>query len=242
LLILSIIIFSSFAYAQDEGDKDDINTIINTNPPGAAITLNGEYVINATSPCRLPENINGFYQLMISQPGYESWSGEIVIMPGQNNRFDISLSSKTRYKAALRSLFLPGWGQYYSERKSRAYIYNAAAIGLGVAVLLADRNFRTKRDDYQLALNELENAASLDELSRLQSVALDKNRQAYDAESTRNLYLALTAGLYVYNILDAVIFFPEKKMSFQGTLPSHISGVKTSFDGERINFVLTASF
>jgi len=107
------------AYAQE---TDEAGTVINSEPPGAAISLEGDYTINATTPCRLPDNLNGRYMLRASMPGYESWSGDIMIVPGQNNYFSFSLSSKTRYKAALRSLFFPGWGQYYSGQRTRAFL------------------------------------------------------------------------------------------------------------------------
>jgi hypothetical protein len=227
----------STAYGQDTG------TIINSDPPGASITLEGEYSLSATTPCRLPDNVNGRFELKASMSGYESWSGDIVILPGQDNHFSFSLAPKTRAKAALRSLFLPGWGQYYSGLKQKAFILNISTVGFAIGTVLADNDFRRKRDDYDQAVLDLNNASSYDDVSRLRSLVIDKNRKAYDAETRRNALVIISAGLWVYNVLDAVIFFPDKKLYFhQGVVPVQGAAIEPVFDGDKIGLSLTASF
>jgi hypothetical protein len=235
-LVFGIAFFSSIAHAQET------STIINSDPPGAAISLDGEYQLNATTPCRLPENISGIYELKALMPGYESWNGEIMIAPGQSNRFSFALAPKTRLKSAMRSVFIPGWGQYYSGQKERAFIFSLTAIGFGIGAVIADSDFRKKRDDYNRAKLDLADAASADEVSQLRDLVIERNRQAYDAETTRNMLVIITAGVYVYNVLDALIFFPDKKLIFQGTVPVDMPKIETGFDGEEINVKLTASF
>ena len=236
LLVLGILLLTSVGYAQET------TTIINSDPPGAAISLKGEYIINATTPCRLPENLNGIYYLQASMPGYESWGGEILIVPGQNNRFSFNLSSKTRIKSAVRSMFLPGWGQYYSGQKGRAFVFNLTTIGLGIGAVFADSDFRKKRDNYDRAILDLANAVSADEINRLRDLVITNNREAYDAETTRNMLVIVTAGIYVYNILDALVFFPDKKLIFQGTVPTDKPKIEADFNGDRVGVKLTASF
>jgi len=132
----------STVYSQETG------TIISSDPPGASITLEGEYNLSATTPCRLPDNVNGKFELKANMSGYESWSGDLIILPGQDNHFSFSLAPKTRAKAALRSLFLPGWGQYYAGLKEKAIILNISTIGFAIGTVLADNDFRRKREEY----------------------------------------------------------------------------------------------
>jgi hypothetical protein len=89
---------------------------------------------------------------------------------------------------------------------------------------------------------DLENASSYDEVIRLRSALIDLNREAYDAESTRNVLIGITAGLYVYNILDALIFFPDRKLMFPGTGPGDLPRVEAGYDGETLKLRLAASF
>lgn len=239
LVIVSILpgLGFSTAYAQET------STVISSDPPGASITLEGEYNLSATTPCRLPDNVNGKFELKANMSGYESWSGDVIILPGQENHFSFSLAPKTRLKAAFRSLFMPGWGQYYAGLKEKAFILNIGTIGFAIGTVLVDSDFRQKRDDYNQAVVDLNNASSYDEVSRLRSLVIDKNRQAYDAETRRNALAIITAGLWAYNILDAVIFFPDKKLYFhQGGVPVQGASIRPVFDGDKIGLSLTAAF
>ncbi len=59
LITLSIIMCSGKVLAQKT------STLINSDPPGVILSLEGEYRITATTPCRLPENITGFYSCLL---------------------------------------------------------------------------------------------------------------------------------------------------------------------------------
>jgi len=146
MVFLMLALFCSTAIAQETG------TTINSDPPGATITLNGEYKLSATTPCRLPDHIGGKFELVAVMPGYESWKGDITILPGQKNHYSLALSPKTRAKAALRSFFMPGWGQYYSGQDKKAFILNVGTLGFAVGTILTDGDFRRKRNDYNQAV------------------------------------------------------------------------------------------
>ena len=237
VILLTLIIFSSLAVAQEAG------TVINSDPPGAAITLDGEYKISATTPCRLPDDVTGKFALRASMPGYESWKGDIVIIPGQANNFTLDLSAKTRVKAAIRSVFLPGWGQYYSGNKSSGFFLNTLTLGMGIGTIVAQFDFRNKRNDYDRAKLDLQNASTYDEIERLRQVVQDKNRDAYDAETARNTLFYITAGLWAYNVLDAVIFFPETRLYFnQPGIPVKQAGISPLYDGNVVGLKFSASF
>lgn len=210
--------------------------MIDTNPPGAFLTLDGEYRVSATSPCRIPDNIIGSYRLKARLPGYESWNGDILILPNQDNAFSLKLAPKTRLKASLRSLFIPGWGQYYSGQKTRSLLIGFGTISAGIGAYLADNDFRRKRDDYFDAKIDLANARTEEEISRLWEIARNKNREAYDAETTRNTLTGIAIGMWAYNVLDAMIFFPEHK------LISGLPKVEANFDGQAAQIKLTAAF
>jgi hypothetical protein len=237
LIVLMFALFCFPVFAQETG------TIINSDPPGATITLNGDYKLSATTPCRLPDNISGKFEMVAVMPGYESWKGDITILPGQKNNFSFGLSPKTRMKAALRSLFMPGWGQYYSGQKEKAFLLNVGTVAFGIGTVMADSDFRRKRDDYNQALIDLSNATTFEETEILRSAAIEKNREAYDSETRRNALFIITAGLWAYNIIDAVIFFPDRKMYFKpGGIPIQEARIDPMFDGESIGLNLTATF
>ena len=153
-----------------------------------------------------------------------------------------STNYKSPGKAFEMSLLVPGWGQYYSGQKERALVFSLTAVGFGIGAVIADGDFRKKRDDYDRAKLDLANAVSADEINRLRDLVITNNREAYDAETTRNMLVIVTAGVYVYNILDALVFFPDKKLIFQGTVPTDKPKIEADFDGDRVGLKLTASF
>jgi hypothetical protein len=214
----------------------EYRTTIDSNPPGAFLTLDGEYKISATTPCRIPDNVIGSYRLKARLPGYESWNGDILILPSQDNSFSLNLSPKTRLKASIRSLFIPGWGQYYSGQKTRSMLVGLGTISAGISALIADSDYRRKRDDYFQARIDRENASNPEERDRLWELTRVKNREAYNAETTRNTLIGLTIGMWAYNVLDAMIFFPEHK------LLSGLPKVQAEFNGQAAHLKLTAAF
>jgi hypothetical protein len=235
-IIPSGIIVSLFLLMAVPVFAQEHRTTIDSNPPGAFLTLEGEYRVSATTPCQIPDNIIGSYRLKARLPGYESWNGDILILPNQDNKFAVNLAPKTRIKASLRSLIIPGWGQYYSGQKTRSMIIGLGTIGAGVAALIADNDYRRKRDDYFDAKIDLANAHTQEEIDRLWTLTRSKNRDAYNAETTRNTLAGLAIGMWAYNVLDAMIFFPEHR------LLSGLPKVQANFDGNQAQLKLTAGF
>lgn len=229
-ITLALIALTQASFAQEAG------SLIESKPQGAAIVLDGEYRISATTPVTLPGNINGMFRLKASKPGYEQWNGDIVLVPGQSNHISFTLSPKTRFKATLRSILFPGWGQFYSEQRFKGLAVSAATFGLGIATIMADGDFRNKRDEYFQAQVDLDNATDAQEIARLRRLVQDKNREAYDAETERNMFLVATGVVYGFGVLDALIFFPERKVTVEGTRLS------ASFDGDRLRLDLSAPF
>ncbi len=223
------------APAAENARAQEYSTVVNSNPQGVFISLDGEHRLSAVTPCRLPSTLSGSYRLKATLPGYESWSGEIIILPGQDNTITFTLSPKTRIKAALRSLLVPGWGQYYSGQKGRSLIFAAAAVGLGIGTASAHDDYRRKRDNYRRTLLELSNATTAEEAIRLRMLAYDHNKQAYDAETKRNSLFAVLIGVWAYNILDNLFFFPERNFS---ALPF----IQAEFNGDEARVALSLAF
>jgi hypothetical protein len=97
-----------------------------------------------------------------------------------------------RAAAAMRSLILPGWGQYYKGEKTRGVVlmgvWGAAAVGTALASLRADR----ARQAY------------LDEPDPDRA-----SNQRYDTWNTwfkvRNNLLLGTVGIWAYSYVDALV-------------------------------------
>ncbi len=194
--------------------QDDIKISISTRPPGATIYLYGEHHLVANTPARLPPQLSGLYRAKITRPGYENWNGELTLVPGIANDIDIKLSRKTRQKALLRSFFIPGWGQMYSGSSFRGSLFTTGVVVSAVVVYLTDKRYQKKRSDYDIALGEYYDAQSIEDRIRLKSNLNEKQKTAYDAETDRRTAFVIGAAIWAFNIVDALVFFPEKDVFY----------------------------
>lgn len=199
-----------------------------TNPAGATACLDGEYDIITNTPARLPSNLSGNYEAKISLPGYENWKGQLVFAAGMSNDIEINLSRKTPLKASLRSLFIPGWGQYYSGNSMRGGLYMMGAAISAAGLYFADKNYQDKRADFDIAAQAYAEARSAEQAILLKPVKDTAQRVAYKAEDDRRTVFYIGVGIWTLNVLDAVLFFPDNKV----ILPS----VSASDGGVMLNY------
>lgn len=214
-MIITCLIFLSFCFGFASG-QEEMGITITTSPPGATVYLRGELDLVANTPASLPANITGRYKAEITRPGYETWKGDLTFVPGSSNNVAVELSKKTRMKAMLRSLVIPGWGQVYSGGKFRGYLITSSVIVTAGAIFYLDRSFDKKLNDYNKALAEYNSATAIEERIILKSCMDERQRDAYVAETDRNTALAVGVALWAYNVLDALLFFPESDAYFPG--------------------------
>jgi len=73
----------------------------------------------------------------------------------------------------------------------------------------------------------------IDELDRLRTQMRDLRRDADSAWELRNTFMALTAGIWAYNVLESVLFFPRYGQDIYQGAPAAITG-SIERDGARI--------
>ena len=229
-IVVLLIMCVSGAYAQDAPEEPQ-GYLLTTVPAGATAFLNGEYELIINTPARLPSNLSGNYNTRITRNGYEQWKGELSFVPGTSNSVKIQLKKKTALKAGMRSLLLPGWGQIYSGNKFRGSLFTLGTIISAGGLYLADKKYQDKRADYDIAAQAYSDARSIDEQIRLKTIKDSKQREAYNAETDRRTVFFIGVGLWAYNVLDAIIFFPGG----DGYYPQ----VSAMDDGARLSFLIS---
>jgi hypothetical protein len=197
------------AAAQTSEGNDDSRgpgSWIISDPQGALVELGGGTRLRGFTPWRLDDRVRGSYSLKARMPGYETWEGNILLDGSRNETYSLKLAPKTRTKALLRSLFIPGWGQRYAGHPRRAnllFLAEAASlIGLGIThERYQDRvnDWEEARDVY-LAETVEENLPSL-------RAKVDRQRErADDAYSLRQAFFWSSVGIMAFNIVDVLLF------------------------------------
>jgi hypothetical protein len=196
---------------------DSSTLVIRVQPPGSVLELKGPQHTVAASPNQIPRPPDGWYELRATYPGYESWKQKLYINRTSPEAVSGALSPKTRFKAGLRSIAFPGWGQYYSDRKGRGAVITLIAVGAAGGYLYLDNRSNKKFEEYEALKaefnNEKDNPAEKDRLATLVQAA---RSDAYDAETDKRNWGWGAVAFYAYQVADAIVFFPETTISVQG--------------------------
>lgn len=190
---------------------------IRSTPSGALAILEGAEVTNTAvaasgvTPARFRQLLIGDYKLTVRMYGYETYRTHVLLDPTKQIELDVRLSPKTRFKAGLRSLVFPGWGQWYSNQPTKGLVFTTLAVGSGLVFLLAETDYRDKRDGYRDLVDEFDDAETLDEQRRILPLLTAAQEEAYDAETVRQFTAGALVGVWALNVLDAIILFPERR-------------------------------
>lgn len=126
---------------------------------------------------------------------------ELVVVG--NKKFDTInyLNTKSPIRASLYSAILPGMGQVYNKKYWKVpIVWGLLGTGVGF-VLNYDKQYKEFRGYYldKLYGNEIENP-TINNMSARQLATIQDDRKR-----TRDYAIALTALVYILNILDATV-------------------------------------
>jgi PEGA domain/Family of unknown function (DUF5683) len=227
---LILLLFAPLA-AQSGGTLE-----VTSDPSGTTITLDGEFKLAGVTPTVFSQPLTGIYILKASREGYESYKTKVVLTGGSPLSVNIRLAPKTRFKAFIRSVVIPGWGQYYAGEKGRGIVFGITTLAVGLTGLVAQLDYADKRDAYDFALSEFAEERSIEKKKAMEDMVNLAREEAYDAESFRNITAGVIAAVWVYNLIDAVLFFPDKKYEAHVPRISLDTGKDFSKIGLAVNF------
>ena len=191
---------------------------ITTNPPGAEVVLKGDMELSAVSPASFTYPLMGEYRLVIRKQGFETYKTQILVNPQTPQQVSIDLSPRTAFKATVRSMLVPGWGQFYSGRKTRGAILGSLFAGALIVYLNINSDFHDKDDLFGRRLSEYDAAVaqglSYDVLRGRYLAMMSAHNAAYDAEDNRRVAIATVAGVWGLSVLDALLFSPGERATF----------------------------
>lgn len=235
-MILGIFLLSTAGSgnAQDNGAN---GTKISTNPRGATVEIAGEYTLIGRAPYTILQPLAGPYRIKATLRGYEDYTADHLFRPGSSERLSIRLTRKTRLRSAVRSLFFPGWGQFYADQKWKGLFIGAIELGSLGYLLIADSNYQNAVDAYNRALDNFNLNGKNAELHDILLANLNAAQaKADDKYEIRRRSIIFAASVYVYNVLDALIFFP----SFKSV--GYDVNVATSSDSQSLQLSISKKF
>jgi len=183
---------------------------IKSRPSGAIVCLEGEYTIVGRTPCKITGNLTGTYKIKAYKRGYENWSSTINFLGQGKESVIIHLSPKTRFKAMLRSMVFPGWGQVYSGRRTKGAFISLLQLGSAISTAIAVIDYNNKVNDYNDAVSKYEKKKKIfEEREKYWKIVSDRKREADKAYDLMQTLTWITVGIWIYNVLDCLFFFPS---------------------------------
>jgi hypothetical protein len=205
LLLVSALLAPGIAWPQTQAGMLQIEIA----PRGAAVELKGPQTTLTASPNSILRPPTGWYRLEASYPLFEKFSRNVYIDPQSPTTITGTLSPKSRWKAGARSVFFPGWGQYYSERTPRGLAYTLLTAGMAVGYLFFDDDADDQLKQYEEIRKRYDEAQTVAEQEALLPLVESDLQNAYDADHDKLTWGYITLGVYVFQIIDAVVFFPD---------------------------------
>lgn len=192
--------------------QSDSGLVVRSSPPGADVLLQGDAAVSGITPVTFRYPTKGVYRMTVRKFGYEDYHTDVILDPSKQMLMEVTLSRKTGAKAAVRSMFIPGWGQRYTEQKVKGYTFTLLFAGAVAAYFVADHNFDIKNERYTRRLTEYDAAvdggASVSELEDRLAAVGTAQEAAFDAEDLRRLSIGGAVGIWGLSVLDALLFSP----------------------------------
>jgi hypothetical protein len=168
------------------------------------------------------------------------------VMYAQNEESFVRESNISKRDAVLLSVLFPGLGQMTAGHKGKGVtLFFAGATSLAVFVN-AHENYTTKlptynRDKEILDGMALRGRASYTEADKLYQSIKKQENKLDDLHRTRNIALYVAAGVYAYNLFDAIFLTStsteSKKAESRGTIT-----VQSALVDRKPGIVISKSF
>jgi hypothetical protein len=194
--------------ADDAGMEARIQVL--TRPIGALVFLDGEYSMTGRTPYTVTYFLKGRYRIRATKLGYEDWKKDYVFNGQGVDKLSIKLTPKTRYKAFLRSMLVPGLGQAYSDHKTRGLVIGVMQFSAAGVLIYRNFKYTDALNEYNAALKNFQAGQKTQEgQAELVAQLLARKAVLDEAYEIRKRWLVITGLIYAYNVLEALIFFPS---------------------------------
>ncbi|MDP2984127.1 MAG: DUF5683 domain-containing protein [Candidatus Latescibacter sp.] len=156
----------------------------------------------------------GIHTIAIARMGYETYREQANVSQSAPVNISPVLIPKTKRSVLMRSIFVPGTGQYYAEYKGKGVLISVLQIAAIAGVVGTTLSANTANTDYEDALTAYRSITQT-EFAKFPDARI-KVRNTYDkASQVSTVQLAvigIAAAVYVWNLVDAAFTEPRVEM------------------------------
>ena len=112
--------------------------------------------------------------------------------------------------ALIRSMVMPGWGQFYSDRSLMGWSFLGGELALGALAYLSYSSYQTSYDDVTNFNAQYRSAVDPDQIMTLKAQSEQAESDVTAAKDQFNTVILAAGGLYVANVVHAFLIGPKK--------------------------------
>lgn len=203
LILVALLGWAHVAGAQSVGAGGSLTVL--SRPSGASLRISGEQVVVGRTPMTLARGMIGRYEVRSNEPGYSARPRVIQLSGVSADTLWMTLQPKSAAAAGLRSLVIPGWGQFYGSRGGAGAAFLTAGLLGGAAVGVFAIRYNDRRD--------AADAATARYTATPTAITLADKEHADgrldDARQQRGIAVGVAAGIWGLSAIDAVVHFPR---------------------------------
>ena len=204
---------------------------ITSQPTRANVKLEGGQIITGYTPLTISRGLIGPFRVAVSGRGYETWKRHIYLDGVSADSIYARLSPKHIWWAGLRSAVMPGWGQFYSERKPAGWTYISLAAASGSVLVAYQVKYRGRVRQADASYEDLQSATTPADIAAAQADYNTRVIRVDEAKHQRNVAAYVFGTVWAVNFVDAVFFFRGPRpggLTVAGVVQPESDGVAAS--------------
>ncbi len=136
---------------------------------------------------------------------------------------DAQSRSKSKIGAMMRSVFFPGFGQFYSGKKLMGYAWIAAEAGIGGLIFMNYSNYQTAFDDYNNYQNLYSTETDPTLIAQYKAQSQSSHTDMDNANNTIKTMTAVAGAVWFANIVHAYIVGPKTGETAYDEIPLQLA-------------------
>jgi len=154
------------------------------------------------------------YKIQFVSPGFETETRKFSLNLGQTREEKIELERKTKRESFLKSVMLPGYGQWYSSdnthnnRRVTGTIFAVAYLGSLIGTGLTWSEYFASKTDYNNSVDAYNDQEVMTEIDSYRTVMEDNHADMASAKSTAGLMTGILATVWISSAVEAWLRFP----------------------------------
>ena len=119
-------------------------------------------------------------------------------------------TSKRKITALIYSTFIPGAGQFYLGHKLKGAIFTLTAFGSLVTTIVSENNLIGGNERLENLEIQYQSTMNWEKAEQIWQEMLQVKADIDRDYKRRNLFLGITVGIWIANIIDVLFFTPDK--------------------------------